>query len=360
MKHKHNVGFTIVELLIVIVVIAILAAITLVAFNGMQRRAATSALHSDMRGAATQLGSINALNGSYPTNVEVSGTELLKKSDKTTFQYSLLANNSYCLTASSERLGSDSYYISSSNTKPQEGTCAGHAIAGPITDGVFMQAVTSASCKAERTMAVDARDNRTYWVKKIADGKCWMLTNMAYAGGGSNTYNDVKTIINSTNNSQTAAHYYITPGANPTTNPTQPSASANGLGQYGYLYNWCGAMAGETGGDCTVGSNPTSSVGSSICPAGWRMPTISDYTALNAAVNGGSSSTNAGLLSAWLGSKGGHWNSGDFKDQTNVGAYWSSTQSVGSEAYRLDHLGSYTGTSSLSKHYGLAVRCVAL
>lgn len=38
-KHKEQTGFTIVELLIVIVVIAILAAITIVAFNGVQERA---------------------------------------------------------------------------------------------------------------------------------------------------------------------------------------------------------------------------------------------------------------------------------------------------------------------------------
>lgn len=37
-KNKHIYGFTIVELLIVIVVIGILAAITIVAFNGIQQR----------------------------------------------------------------------------------------------------------------------------------------------------------------------------------------------------------------------------------------------------------------------------------------------------------------------------------
>lgn len=46
MKLKHS-GFTIVELLIVIVVIAILAAITIVAYNGIQRRADDSARQSE-------------------------------------------------------------------------------------------------------------------------------------------------------------------------------------------------------------------------------------------------------------------------------------------------------------------------
>ncbi len=49
---RKQTGFTIVELLIVVVVIAILAAITIVAFNGIQDRAKASATQS----AASQIG----------------------------------------------------------------------------------------------------------------------------------------------------------------------------------------------------------------------------------------------------------------------------------------------------------------
>ena len=48
-------GFTIVELLIVIVVIGILAAITVVAYTGIQQRARVAVLMSDLKQAQTQL-----------------------------------------------------------------------------------------------------------------------------------------------------------------------------------------------------------------------------------------------------------------------------------------------------------------
>jgi general secretion pathway protein G len=47
-KNKQQFGFTIVELLIVIVVIGILAAITIVAFNGVQTKARDSQRKSDL------------------------------------------------------------------------------------------------------------------------------------------------------------------------------------------------------------------------------------------------------------------------------------------------------------------------
>ena len=66
MNIKHRFGFTIIELLIVIVVIAILAAITIVAYNGIQQRAKNTAI---INAASQTLKSIQAYytsEGSYP------------------------------------------------------------------------------------------------------------------------------------------------------------------------------------------------------------------------------------------------------------------------------------------------------
>jgi len=61
---KH--GFTIVELLIVIVVIAILAAITIVAYNGIQQRARNSQRLEDIQTIAKALEMYYIDNGQFP------------------------------------------------------------------------------------------------------------------------------------------------------------------------------------------------------------------------------------------------------------------------------------------------------
>lgn len=118
LKRPRQVGFTIVELLIVIVVIAILAAVTVVAFRGISDRARASSMQSDLSQAAKQLELAKVDNsGSYPSTLSSN----IKASSGTTLTYNP-SGNTYCLTATNS---GSAYRVTNTNTKPAEGSCSG-------------------------------------------------------------------------------------------------------------------------------------------------------------------------------------------------------------------------------------------
>jgi general secretion pathway protein G len=65
---KQN-GFTIVELLVIIVVIGILAGITIVSYNGIQQRAAEAAAKNDLTNVKKFMQIAKARQGVYPTTI---------------------------------------------------------------------------------------------------------------------------------------------------------------------------------------------------------------------------------------------------------------------------------------------------
>ena len=84
---KKTYGFTIVELLIVIVVIAILAAISIVAYNGIQARANNSAVASDAAMIHKKMELTRVDLGRYPiTGAELPDLKVSKSAYDTTNQ----------------------------------------------------------------------------------------------------------------------------------------------------------------------------------------------------------------------------------------------------------------------------------
>jgi len=122
-SRKGVTGFTIVELLIVIVVIGILAAITIVAFNGVQNQARVSAIRSDLTNAAKTLETyrftVNAGVEKYPATQADAN---FKISPNTTllYVYNSVAN-AYCMTAST---GTAIYMLTSYDKSPKAGDCS--------------------------------------------------------------------------------------------------------------------------------------------------------------------------------------------------------------------------------------------
>ena len=360
---KKSKAFTIVEIITVVTVIGILAALTVVSYAQVTKGAREKSVAADAAGMRTALVKYKADHGVYPASLDLLTD---KPNASSSFQYTAYGSVYFCVVATQQAI---SMFVSSDSSSVQSGSaCTAPSI----------QTISKSNCPTTRTMVKDARDNHTYWIQKLADGQCWMLTNLAYAGGGTNTYSDTIPTGDGTNGTlsgpdnsgsttYTSAKYYIPTGANPTTSPTEPSTSTDGgtTGtQYGYLYNWCAAMGAQTGTDACSSTDTTDvNTSISICPAGWRLPTGGssggEFTALNTAINSGSTSTDKGLRENWFAQRSGNRVNG-FYYQGSYGYYWSSSQGSATGAYGLVFGSSYVYPANYSnKIYGLAVRCVA-
>ena len=92
-------GFTIVELLIVVVVIAILAAITIVSYTGITGRAYTASVQTEFRNAMQSIEKYKVENGLYPstgTNTELAAANIrinTKNYDETGSNFLYCVNN---------------------------------------------------------------------------------------------------------------------------------------------------------------------------------------------------------------------------------------------------------------------------
>ena len=156
------------------------------------------------------------------------------------------------------------------------------------------------------TALTDSRDNDTYAVAKLADGKCWMIENLRLDDSvelsSTNTHNPLLPLTNVYDTSSTSNHLSPTSSitydattapegwcaANSTacddqsrlrtdntvlfTNNTASSYSASSnVYSYGNYYNWYSATAGN-GKYSTGGVN----VSGDICPTGWHLPKSGD------------------------------------------------------------------------------------
>lgn len=156
-KTKQN-GFTIVELLIVIVVIGILAAITIVAYNGVQNRARDTTVSADLSNNGKRMLSGEAITGLYPTTIEANSSA--------DYKIKLAAGNynlaSYCssdngFVIAAESKSGNKYYVKNNNQPVLDNTvnvlspCVSLGVQntnGSAANRIFM-GMPSSSCAGE-------------------------------------------------------------------------------------------------------------------------------------------------------------------------------------------------------------------
>ena len=173
-------AFTIVELLIVIVIIAILAAITIVTYTGIQNRARSSALQSNLSQMAKGLEVSKVANSEvYPSTLTAAN---IKVPDSGAYNYQT-NGSSYCLSATNAGI---SYKVSNTNSSPAEGTCSGILADGSACPTGFIVVPgnstfgTSDFCvmKYEAKIAGQSNGNQTYSSAFVpesrADGTPWV------------------------------------------------------------------------------------------------------------------------------------------------------------------------------------------
>jgi len=169
-------GFTIVELLIVIVVIAILAAITIISYNGISNRAKQSAAASAAQQAAKKVLNYSTDNAEqFPADLPLAG---VKNDANTTFEYTFdNGSKSYCITATFQGV---SYYVSNTAANPTPGVCSGHSggVNGPWT-GI--------AAGSEQTCGINS--GKAY---------CWGYGSEGRLGNGSTANSNIPTQVTST------------------------------------------------------------------------------------------------------------------------------------------------------------------
>ena len=296
-----------------------------------------------------------------------------------------------------------------------------------ITSLSTMQEMTPEVCEKTEVGTVarltDARDQKQYWVTKLADGNCWMTQNLdldlGVKDGDTDTTvltpadSDVSnnwtpprttepagTITSANTNTETYSWdlgMYVksdpdgysdycggssikglsdstctsagwtdvssmTPMANGTTNEVISTDNNTYNAHYlvGNLYQWNAATAGT--GDTITSTNATDS----ICPKGWRLPTSTssgEFQALMTkySITSNTDSTTRITQSPLYFHPSGRVLSGSLRRAGYDGYYWSST--AGSSAsyayYLLFASGRVTPSRNSGRYYGQSVRCLA-
>jgi prepilin-type N-terminal cleavage/methylation domain-containing protein len=119
-KYHTQQGFTIAELIIVIVVIGILATVSIVGYGSWRTSTAKSEVQSNLNGVVSAMESARGFNNGYPVSIP----STIQQNNNVTLAYVRGDSSSYCIGGTSTVRTSVVYYVDSRfGSDPKEGAC---------------------------------------------------------------------------------------------------------------------------------------------------------------------------------------------------------------------------------------------
>lgn len=254
-----------------------------------------------------------------------------------------------------------------------------------------IQNLGSEKCTTNPSIVFDTRDDTKYHVKRLSDGNCWMLDNLALDLNNQTVINSINltntnvvdeaTLTSLKSGNRAAGAKYATSGLNgynwtsgsdnsvPRANNqykdevSQGSISTGGgFNKDGIYYNFCATSAGSYCYGDTSGSSGTSAGDATedICPKGWRLPTgkateSGEYYNLYGYYNDATLFRTA--LSLPL---SGIMDSNGVSNRGSYGYWWTSTRGDDGNMYVLNANSSYVNRASgyYGRYRGFSIRCV--
>ena len=261
---------------------------------------------------------------------------------------------------------------------------------------------------SEPTLVKDTRDGKTYTVQRLADGKCWMTSNLNLAGGtkldseGSNvpagytqanpyyTLPASETISSGTslNNRTDETKPFSSDTVDYVFNSSNNTTDCTSSKPCNSYYSWLAATAGGKDASGSAVTSDGYNTAYSICPKGWRLPTATTegvsrdnggytggdfYRMILGYMNGATSLnrgyydntdpnpfyTNAGPGTTPNFLLAGRYISGSFLNGGSSGFYWPATSYSSTNGYTLYfYSGSVYSADTNARRYGFSVRCV--
>ncbi|MBR3269931.1 hypothetical protein IKG07_01645 [Candidatus Saccharibacteria bacterium] len=154
-------------------------------------------------------------------------------------------------------------------------------VAHPLVN--YMQDLDPNLCTTTPQTVLDRRDSKEYTIARLADGQCWMISDLNLAGG---------TVLNADTSDVPTDNYFTLPASSTSGfisdtvayvynsgNETTNQADCTSTQPCNSYYSWLTATAGGKDASGTAVTGNGYNAAYSICPKGWRLPTATTSNA---------------------------------------------------------------------------------